>query len=909
MDRFADFILAPIGLFSGRPLAVAIALSILGAALFIWLGILLPAERRFVGPLRRIARAIRTVRAGGESPEQQFAEIDLLMARSPLDVAWNRFRSAVEFVDGKALSYADPANFFCVATLPGHGYPKWSSTLSGVFLTVGLFFTFVGLSAALLQMGGDGHGALAPAQLRTAVEGILAVSSVKFITSIAGILSYIFWSLVARQQVATQVAVEEALIHEIRGLSSYVAPEMLLRRQLRLTESQQDAIAGSVGAAVADALAPLRAELSAMSAQIGRTNSTLVEGAGEMFGTVWKDGIGLHIEAFGDQMTKALSALEILPEKVRATESGFGAEINRTAEKLADSALRMSAAFEQGQASMAATLARFDAKIGAIPETLAAASETASQNVGASVRKALDDVAATSAEASRAGAETMAARVGDIARSLALAAASLKEASESSGEQMRASRTQLAEGAAESAKLISDSAASAGATLSRTVEAFALAVHRLTSKLDDVVQTLDQQNLRLSKSGEIVTGASNDLARAAGAMESAATPLTAASASFQEAMERFSRAADKVRQVSDSGESIAAHIASFGTQMTGTLAAFEALPEKIRASESGFGAEIGKTAERLAEAALRMNAGFERGQASMAATLAAFESKISAIPSSLAEAAERSSRDIGATVRKTLDEAAQTAAEASKAGAEVMSRRVAEIALSLTSAAAALKEASEVSGEHLRATRGELVEGVAQGAKIIADNAETTSAQLARTVQAFGLAVHALSAKLGDIVQGLDAQNERLERAGQVVSGASTSLVRAAGSMESAASPFASATNTFQGAMDRFSQAADQVRQISESGQSVADRFERTADVAQKALGAHAEKFGAVERSVSQMLGELVSGVQNLGKEISECIESYDNEIAKSIGSLEAALIDVGDIIDTRGQAAKARAS
>jgi hypothetical protein len=74
-------------------------------------------------------------------------------------------------------------------------------------------------------------------------------------------------------------------------------------------------------------------------------------------------------------------------------------------------------------------------------------------------------------------------------------------------------------------------------------------------------------------------------------------------------------------------------------------------------------------------------------------------------------------------------------------------------------------------------------------------------------------------------------------------------------------------------------------------------------------LGAHAEKFGAVERSVSQMLGELVSGVQNLGKEISECIESYDNEIAKSIGCLEAALIDVGDIIDTRGQAAKARAS
>ena len=83
-------------------------------------------------------------------------------------------------------------------------------------------------------MGGDGHGALDPAQLKIAVEGILAVSSVKFITSIAGILAYIFWSVVARQQSASQVHAEERLLGEMRALSTYVAPEMLLRRQLRL---------------------------------------------------------------------------------------------------------------------------------------------------------------------------------------------------------------------------------------------------------------------------------------------------------------------------------------------------------------------------------------------------------------------------------------------------------------------------------------------------------------------------------------------------------------------------------------------------------------------------------------------------------------------------------------------------
>jgi len=238
MDRFADFILTPIALFSGRSLAVGIALSILGAALLLWLLTLVPAERRFLGPLRQIARALRVLRGKEIAPEAAFAEADSLFAATELAPAWRRYRSGIEFEHGQALSYSDPADFFALVHLPGHSYPKWSSTLAGVFLTIGLFFTFVGLSAALLQLGGDGHDSLSPEQLKRAVEGILAVSSVKFITSIAGILAYIFWSVVARQQSGAQTLAEEDLLREIRALSTYVAPEMILRRQLRLAESQ-----------------------------------------------------------------------------------------------------------------------------------------------------------------------------------------------------------------------------------------------------------------------------------------------------------------------------------------------------------------------------------------------------------------------------------------------------------------------------------------------------------------------------------------------------------------------------------------------------------------------------------------------------------------------------------------------
>ncbi|MGO9390679.1 hypothetical protein [Rhodoblastus sp.] len=915
MDRFADVILTPIALFSGRPLAVILALSILAAAIGLWIVLLLPAERRFVGKLKRIAGAIRTARLAGGSQEKQFAEADRIFENSDLVAPWLRYRSSVEFEDGAAESYADPAAFFSVGYLPGHGYVKWSGTLGGVFLTVGLFFTFVGLSAALLQMGGDGHGSLNPAQLKIAVEGILAVSSVKFITSIAGILAYIFWSVVARQQSSTQVHAEEHLLAEIRALSIYVAPEMLLRRQLRVAERQSaqfanmaemlghrvdaalggslealpQAIAQSVSSSVTAAFSPIREEISAVNSRIGEANASVAESAGAAFGNLWREGIGQNLQAFGAQLATALAALDQLPGKFRDAEAGFGGEIGRSAGELNASAQRMSSALAEGQASLAATLAAFEEKVGSIPARLAAATEQSSQDIGASLRRTLDGAASAATEASRNGGEIISARMAEISAALTAAAATLTQAGQ-------ASHAHMAEGA----KMLSESSEASAARLSSTVGSFGLAVNRLASRLDEVERGLDAQNRRLANAGEIVSGASDSLAKAAGAMESAAAPLTTATLSFQGAMDRFSEAAGQIHQISASGDSIGAHIAAFGTQMSDSLAAFDALPEKIKATESGFGGEIGRSASQLTDAASRMSAAFERGQAALAQTMAGFQAKIEAIPSSIAAASEKSSQEIGAKVRQALDDATSLANEASRSGADIMASRVGEITRALATAAIKLQAASEASGEQLQASHQNLASGVAGGAKIIAETAENSATKLSQTVDSFAAAVLCLSSKLGEVMDGLDAQNARLEKAGVVVSGASNTLAMAAGSVAKAATPLTTASNSFQGAMEIFSGAADQIVKISESGQSVADRIEGAAAAAHQSLGSHVESFRDVERSVTQTLTGLVRGVQDLGQEISACIATYDNEIAKSIGSLEAALLDVGDIVDDR---------
>ena len=221
MERLVDLVLLPISLFSGKTLAVTIALLVLGAALAIWLVIRFVFERPFLTVYNQLSNSITAAREPDRSQEQVLARIGNAFAKSPLADSWEQYKASLEFSDGHVFNYTDAAPFFDSDRLEGHNYVKWSSTLGGVFLTVGLFFTFVGLSAALLQVAGDGHGgALSPDKLRGAVENILGISSVKFITSLAGILAYIGWSLAARFQADAQDRAVGHLVAEIRRLTS-----------------------------------------------------------------------------------------------------------------------------------------------------------------------------------------------------------------------------------------------------------------------------------------------------------------------------------------------------------------------------------------------------------------------------------------------------------------------------------------------------------------------------------------------------------------------------------------------------------------------------------------------------------------------------------------------------------------
>ncbi len=125
---------------------------------------------------------------------------------------------------------------------------------------------------------------------------------------------------------------------------------------------------------MAGAIAPVRDDLLAIGSQIGQAGGALADGAGDVFSRVWQDGVGNHMAMFGEQMAKTIASLESLPDKVQQTETALGGEIGRAAEKLAETASRLSATFDQQQRSVTTALESFNERISGIPGILEQAS-------------------------------------------------------------------------------------------------------------------------------------------------------------------------------------------------------------------------------------------------------------------------------------------------------------------------------------------------------------------------------------------------------------------------------------------------------------------------------------------------------------------------------------------------------
>jgi ABC-type transporter Mla subunit MlaD len=244
-----------------------------------------------------------------------------------LVAAWREYRETL-VLSGEGHSRhlrnsVRPSTFFNVEDL-GYG-PKFWRIVPGLFVTVGLFLTFLGLVAALSAMN---VGSADPTALQKSLDNLLKAASAKFIMSLTGLFCSIIFTVVLRSRIESV----ETLVHKICSktefLLKFISLEDIANNQLQAIKEQREHFRSIGLELVAEFGRPLREELpNSISQSITQAMAPIMERVNK----IGSDGVGSMVEDLSQKFSNDVSgALE------KASES-----IEKAGRKIGDLATRM----------------------------------------------------------------------------------------------------------------------------------------------------------------------------------------------------------------------------------------------------------------------------------------------------------------------------------------------------------------------------------------------------------------------------------------------------------------------------------------------------------------------------------------------------------------------------------------
>ena len=175
----------------------------------------------------------------------KFDDFDALMMRSKiLKHSWDEYKETLLPQKANSTiveSTLRPSDFISLTELEHSGLKlKWFHAIPGIFVGVGLLFTFIGLVAALFfasqaihAVGGENvDAAQQTVRMQGALAQLLGTATFKFWTSIAGLGSSIALGMFYRHRLRRLNAALDALCKEIERCTRTVTPELIADRHL-----------------------------------------------------------------------------------------------------------------------------------------------------------------------------------------------------------------------------------------------------------------------------------------------------------------------------------------------------------------------------------------------------------------------------------------------------------------------------------------------------------------------------------------------------------------------------------------------------------------------------------------------------------------------------------------------------
>ncbi len=498
------------------------------------------ALRKFRGVVRQHARNPAEFYAGrAEVTREMEADAERRGPKSSVSLAWREYSETfVEHPEehGTVLrNSVRPSLFFNLDDL--HFGPGFWRVMPGLFVTVGLFLTFLGLISALGAMQDEG------AASEEAMTNLLGVASAKFIMSLTGLLCSIVFTAVLRLGMGRVEHGIGELNRLIEDRLSFLSLESLAVEQLDATREQREHFR-RIGMEMVEELGrPLREDLpQTISESIGNAVSPLIRQVGEL-GT---SSVGDMVRDLSGRISADVEgALGQASERLATAGDRIGELVTR----MDASSGRMGSEFEGASE-------RLGEAVGQLRETLTAGATDAtgalSEGVEAilgAMRVTLEGIRANTAE----GASAMSKAAGEMRVAAEGWRREIREAAE---EGAVAARGRMHQAGREVRGVIEetgrDLAKIAAEVSARTGEDLLAPINDVAEQLKAMVDALESGAVQMVRASDGVQAGADASSRAAGTFRASADALVAASGEVAPAVVRLETAArDLARSTHD----------------------------------------------------------------------------------------------------------------------------------------------------------------------------------------------------------------------------------------------------------------------------------------------------------------------------------------------------------------------
>jgi methyl-accepting chemotaxis protein len=509
--------------------------------------------------------------------------------RRRLAAAWGEYRETLvpHDEDGRVIlrNAVRPSIFLNIDDL-NFGPGLWRA-VPGLFVSVGLFLTFLGLISALNTMSQG-------AEIDSGVmRNLLTVASAKFIMSLTGLFCSIVFTIVFRLVFGSLERALHELCATIEERLTYISLEALAAEQLRATREQREHFRLIGMELVAEIGRPLREELpAAIQSSIANAMAPVVEKVGKM----GAEGVGDMVTGISERLSDSIG-LALTEASQRIAEAGE--RIGQLADRMDQSSGRMGSEMEAVTVRVAQAVEDLRNSMAQTANTAGGAFTEGAEKLLAVMNSTLEGIRHNTGEGARAistaatemkeAAQVFKAEIENATRSGSEAAQERmslagRQVSDSIDDAGRSAAEALGRTSAELAKL-------AGGVVEEASQQLLAPLSDIGDKLEELVGRLEQGSSDLRRMSEGVRAGAEASESAASTFRGAAGELISSVSPIRSVVDRIE---NSIRQLADSTQ----HTASTVSRAAETTA--QSASDALASAQVVLGAEAKSIESALA---------------------------------------------------------------------------------------------------------------------------------------------------------------------------------------------------------------------------------------------------------------------------------------------------------------------